>query len=252
MILRHLLLVVERDFRLLIEYRLFLIIRWLWFGIQIAIFGLAISQLVVLEGYINYYAAGIYVATLYSAAMFVAVDISEEAEHGVVDYLLSLPINRNVLIIGRAIGGGLRSLAATAPPLVITLLYVGVRNPYTLISAVAGLALLSFGVAGLAITIVSLLKSGAKTDILLGALDAFVIRLSTVFYPREFMPEAYSAAAAVNPLTHASEVFRWALGLPYEGDPIFSMVMLLAFMVSMTSIGVYLYEKRMEGGGWTS
>ncbi len=248
---RHLILVVERDFRLLIEYRLFLLIRWLWFAIQIAVFGLAISKLVILENYINYYAAGIYVATLYTAAMFVAFDISEEAEHGFVDYLLSLPINRNVLIIGRALGGGLRSLVATAPPLVVTLLFVGVTNPYTLINALIGLALLSFGVAGLAITIVSLLKSGAKTDILLGALDAFVIRLSTVFYPMEFMPPAYSAAAAVNPLTHAAEVFRWALGIGSEAPPTFSMVILLAFMISMTSIGIYLYERRMEGGGWT-
>jgi len=249
--LRHLILVIERDFRLLMEYRLFLLIRWLWFSIQIAVFGLAISRLVILDDYINYYAAGIYVATLYSAAMFVAFDISEEAEHGFVDYLLSLPINRNILIIGRAVGGGLRSLAATAPPLILTLLFVGVRNPYTLFNALIGLSLLSFGVAGLAITIVSLLKSGAKTDILLGALDAFVIRLSTVFYPREFMPPAYSTAAAVNPLTHAAEVFRWALGLSYETPPTFSMVILLAFMISMTCIGIYLYERRIEGGGWT-
>ncbi len=249
--LDHLLLVIERDVRMIIQYKLFLIIRWLWYFLQVTIFGLAISYLVVVENYLFYYAAGIYVATLYSTAMFVAFDISEEAEHGFVDYLLSLPIDRRVLIVGRAIGGGIRSFLATIPPLLFTLYLIGVRDIPILIEASIGLLLLSFGVAGLGISIVSFLKSGDKTDILLGAIDAFIIRLSTVFYPKAFMPPFYSAPAAVNPLTHAAELFRWGLGIQSEGDPIFSFVILLAFMIAMTTTGIYLYEKRMEGGGWT-
>jgi ABC-2 type transport system permease protein len=218
---------------------------------QVIIFGLAISFLVTVENYFYYYAAGIYVATLYSTSMFVAFDIAEEAEHGVVDYLLSLPINRKVLIIGRGIGGGIRSILATAPPLIFTLYLIGIKSPVILLEAFIGLLLLSFGIAGLGITIVSLLKSGDKTDILLGALDAFIIRLSTVFYPKAFMPPAYSYAAEYNPLTHASDLFRWGLGIFAEGDPTYSLVILIAFTIFTTSIGVYLYEKRMEGGGWT-
>jgi len=247
----HLVLVVERDLRMILQYKLFLVLRWLWFFMQVVIFGLAISYLVVVSDYINYYAAGIYVATLYSTSMFIAFDIQEEAEHGVVDYLLSLPINRRVLIIGRAIGGGLRSILATLPPLIFVLIMIGVKDLFTLLYAFLGLLLLSFGMAGLAITIVSILKSGDKVDILLGAIDAFIIRLSTVFYPRAFMPPYYSAISVLNPLTHASELFRWGLGLPSEGDPIFSLFILLAFMLSMTTVGILLYERRMEGGGWT-
>lgn len=247
----HLVLVVERDLRMILQYKLFLVLRWFWFFMQVVIFGLAISSLVVVSDYINYYAAGIYVATLYSTSMFIAFDIQEEAEHGVVDYLLSLPINRRVLIIGRAIGGGLRSILATLPPLIFVLFLIGVRDAYTLASASIGLLLLSFGMAGLAITIVSILKSGDKVDILLGAIDAFIIRLSTVFYPRAFMPPSYSAISVFNPLTHASELFRWGLGLPSEGDPLFSLFILFGFMVSMTTVGILLYERRMEGGGWT-
>lgn len=248
--LRQLILVVERDIKLILEYKMFLLLRWLWYFMQVIIFGLAISLLVELEYYFHYYAAGIYVATLYSTAIFVAYDIAEEADHGVVDYLLSLPINRRILIIGRAVGGGLRSILATGPPLIFTLVLIGVRDIFILLSSLVGLILLSFGIAGLGITIVSFLKSGDKTDILLGAIDAFIIRLSTVFYPRAFMPGAYSSIAAVNPLSHASDLFRWGLGVFSEGDPIFSLVVLVAFTIATSSIGIYLYERRMEGGGW--
>lgn len=249
--IRQLLLVIERDLRMISQYKMFLVLRWLWYFIQVVIFGLAISIMVNVEGYFNYYAAGIYIATLYSTAMFVAYDIAEEAEHGVIDYLLSLPIHRRTLEVGRAIGGGLRSILATGPPLAFTLYIIGVRNLYTLLNALIGLALLSFGVAGLGITIVSILKSGDKTDILLGALDAFIIRLSTVFYPRAFMPAVYSSAAITNPLTHASDLFRWGLGITIgDIDPALSMIVLIAFALSTTSFGIYLYERRMEGGGW--
>lgn len=250
--LRQLLLIIERDIRMLTQYKMFLILRWLWFFIQVAIFGIAISFLIGIDEYFKYYAAGIYVATLYSSAMFVAYDIMEEAEHGVIDYLLSLPIHRRTLEIGRALGGGIRSILATAPPLIFTLILVGIRDILTLGEALIGLFLMSFGVAGLGITIVSILKSSDKTDILLGAMDAFIIRLSTIFYPRNFMPTVYSLAASLNPLTYTSDLFRWGLGITFsEIDPMFSLVMLLAFALSMTSFGVYLYEKRMEGGGWT-
>lgn len=250
--IRHLLLIIERDIRMISQYKMFLVLRWLWYFIQIIIFGLAISLLVEVGDYFRYYAAGIYVATLYSTAIFVAFDISEEAEHGVIDYLLSLPIHRRTLEIGRALGGGIRSIIATLPPLIFTLVLLGVGNIIILIEAAIGLFLLSFGVAGLGITIVSILKSGDKTDILLGAMDALIIRLSTIFYPRTFMPEAYASLASFNPLTYASDLFRWGLGVPgAEIDPNISLVFLIAFAVSMTSIGVYLYERRMEGGGWS-
>lgn len=249
--LKQLWLIVERDVRLILQYRAFLVMRWLWYFIQVTVFGVALSMLVNFENYFAYYAAGIYVATLYSTAIFTAYDIAEEAEHGFVDYLLSLPIERRLLEVGRAVGGGLRSMLVTAPPLLFTLYAVGIRDVVTLISSAVGLFLLAFGVAGLGILIVSALKSADKTDIVLGIIDAFIVRLSTVFYPKAFMPVVYASISMLNPLTYASEMFRWGLGVPfYEVDPAASLVALLAFATSMTWIGILFYERRLEAAGW--
>ena len=83
--------------------------RAIWFVSQIALFGLIASRMMSVPNYFQYYVAGLSVMTLYSAAIFIGFDIYEEAEHGVFEYMLSLPVSRRQLVVGRSIGGGLRS-----------------------------------------------------------------------------------------------------------------------------------------------
>jgi len=80
------------------------IMRALWFVSQIAFFGLIASRMVVVEDYFRYYVSGLSIMTLYSAAIFIGFDIYEEAEHGVFEYLLSLPVSRRQLVLGRSVG----------------------------------------------------------------------------------------------------------------------------------------------------
>ncbi len=254
--IRNIFLVAERDFRLISQQKAFIVVRWIWYFVQVAIFGYALASLVSLPHYREYYATGIYIVTLYSSSITIAYEILEEAEDGIVDYLLSLPISRKELELGRSIGGGLRGLAITLPPFITTLYLVGVSDPLLLIEAGISLFLLSFGVAGLGITLASGLKSGDKTDIILGMIDAFVARLSTVFYPLEAISKSspiYGTLAQLNPLTYAADVLRAALLIPpgISLDPIMSIIILLAFAVGTTSLAVVFYERNLEGGGWT-
>jgi ABC-2 type transport system permease protein len=69
--------------------------------------------------YFNYYAAGIIITMLYSTAVFIGYDIYEEADHGVIEYLLSVPVSRKELVLGRSIGGGLRSFLYVGPMMLL-------------------------------------------------------------------------------------------------------------------------------------
>ncbi|MEM3832750.1 MAG: ABC transporter permease [Thermoprotei archaeon] len=251
-------LVAERDLRLINQQKAFMTMRWIWFFVQVAVFGYALANLVSPSYYYykEYYTIGIYVVTLYSSSITIAYEILEEAESGVVDYLLSLPITRKELELGRSIGGGLRGLIITLPPFITALYLVGIADPILLIEAGISIFLLSFGVAGLGITLASTLKSGDKTDIILGMMDAFIARLSTVFYPIQAITKSnpvYGILARVNPLTYAADVLRAALLVP-QGiplDPIMGIVILLAFAIGTTTLAILFYERNLEGGGWT-
>jgi ABC-2 type transport system permease protein len=243
-----------------LQYKFLIILRTIWFAAQIAFFGLIASRMVVpalADIYFEYYVAGVVIMMLYSASVFIGYDIFEEAEHGVFEYLLSLPVSRRELVLGRSIGGGIRSFIFVGPIMAITLLVIGLTNPLHFVIAFAALFLFAFGVSGMSITIAVGLKSGDRFDILMGTLNAFIVRLSTTMYPQAFVQNAsqsYAAISQFNPVTFASDLFRWGVGieryLTMSPMPLAAIIGLVVFFCTFTFIGVTIYERRLEGGGW--
>jgi ABC-2 type transport system permease protein len=210
--------------------------------------------------YFEYYVSGVIIMMLYSTSVFIGYDIFEEAEHGVFEYLLSLPLSRRELVVGRSIGGGIRSFVFVGPLIVITLFIIGqsyLLDPFNLSLALLSLFLFAFGVSGLSITIAVGLKSSDRFDILMGAFNAFIIRLSTVMYPQEFVEKSsrvYASLTSFNPVTFASDLFRWGTGIEkymtIHPMPLAAMIGLVIFFSTFMFIGVMIYERRLEGGGW--
>lgn len=253
-----LLFIVERDLRMFLQYKFLIVMRTIWFAAQISFFGLIVSRLVVVDlqdVYFQYYVAGIIVMMLYSTSVFIGYDIFEEAEHGVFEYLLSLPVSRRELVVGRSIGGGIRSFVFVGPLIAIALAILGIANPISLVISLLALFFFAFGVSGMSITIAVALKSGDRFDILMGVLDALIIRLSTVMYPQIYIQNAsqvYAAIANFNPVSFASDLFRWGVGIEryLAFTPLMAIMGLIVFFVTFTFISIAIYEKRLEGGGW--
>ena len=243
-----------------LQYKFLIIMRAIWFVAQVAFFGLIASRMVVPEIadiYFEYYVAGIVVMMLYSTSVFIGYDIFEEAEHGVFEYLLSLPVSRRELVLGRSIGGGIRSFIFVGPLIAISLFVIGLANPINFLIAFSALFLFAFGVSGMSITIAVGLKSGDRFDIFMGVFNAFIIRLSTTMYPQVFLEDAnqaYAALSQFNPVTFASDLFRWGVGieryLTMNPMPLAAILGLVIFFSAFTFVGVTIYEKRLEGGGW--
>lgn len=251
------LLVVERDIRLFFQYKFMIIMRAIWFVSQIALFGLIASRLVNIPNYFQYYVSGLSIMTLYSAAIFIGFDIYEEAEHGVFEYLLSLPVTRRQLVLGRSIGGGLRAFIYVGPLIGVSLYVIGAINPLNFLVALFSLFLFAFGVSGLSITIAVIIKSSDRFDILMGILDALIVRLSTAMYPLAIVQKSnpfYGWLANFNPITFTADLFRWGTGIESVyfvlNNPLLPLLGVVAFFSFFTFVGVIIYERRIEGGGW--
>jgi ABC-2 type transport system permease protein len=230
--------------------------RAIWFVSQIAFFGLIASRMInvnAVPDYFRYYVGGLSIMTLYSAAIFIGFDIYEEAEHGVFEYLLSLPISRRQLVLGRSIGGGLRSFIYVGPLIAISLYVIGSLNPLAFLVSLFALFLFSFGVSGMSITLAVIIKSSDRFDILMGVLDALIVRLSTAMYPLAVVQAAnpaYGGIASFNPVSFAADLFRWGTGIFTLDNPLLPLLGIVAFFGFFTLFGVVIYGKRIEGGGW--
>jgi ABC-2 type transport system permease protein len=248
--------VIERDIRLFFQYKFLIIMRVIWFVSQVLLFGVIAANMVNVPDYFQYYVGGLSVMTLYSTAIFIGFDIYEEAEHGVFEYLLSLPVSRRQLVIGRSIGGGLRAFIYVGPLVAISLFVIGAVNPLSFAIALLALFLFSFGVSGMSIAIAVSIKSSDRFDIFMGVLDAFIVRLSTTMYPLKIIQQTnpiYGWAANLNPLSYAADLFRWGTGLEkiiYVQNPLLPLMGIVAFFGFFTLLGVTIYERMIEGGGW--
>jgi len=235
-----------------------IIMRAIWFVSQIALFGLVASRMISVPkiDYFRYYVAGLSIMTLYSAAIFIGFDIYEEADHGVFEYLLSLPVTRRQLVLGRSIGGGLRSFIYVGPLIVVSLYVIGAINPISFLIALFSLFLFAFGVSGMSITIAVMIKSSDRFDIFMGVLDALIVRLSTAMYPLAYVEGAnplYGWISKFNPVTFVADLFRWGTGVEAIislDNPLLPLLGVIAFFSIFTFVGIIIYERRIEGGGW--
>src|SRR6266567_3363016 len=168
-----------RDVSVLFRTPWIIITRALAFIIQLFVFAFLISGLIHIQGlnFFEYYAVGSVVATIASISFVIGYDIFEEAEEGVLDYLLTLPIPRRQFIIGRALGGAMRAIIYTIPMFLIVAFmpfYVSLFAPFSPVSFAADTARMSL--VGFTLDLPALAGLVAFVVIFLGLGAAFYFR----------------------------------------------------------------------------
>jgi ABC-2 type transport system permease protein len=237
-----------RDVSVLFRTPWIIITRSLAFIIQLFVFAYLISGLINVPGlnFFQYYAVGSVVATIASISFVIGYDIFEEAEEGVLDYLLTLPISRRQFIVGRALGGALRAIIYIIPMFLVVAFIEGFAQPLSILSALLSLFLLAFGVTGMSITVAVSVKSANRFDVVLALLELAVSRASTALYPIAFMPLYVSVFAPFSPVSFAADSARASLvGFTLDLPAIAGLV---AFVVIFLGLGAAFYFRRLEGG----
>src|SRR5437660_8515741 len=244
---RLVLQMAQRDIATLFRTPWIIISRSLAFIIQLFVFAYLISGLVVkFPGFFPYYAVGSVVSVVASISFIIGYDIFEEAEEGLLDYLLTLPIPRREFIIGRALGGAVRAMIYTIPMFAIVAVLENFSNPLSLIAAVLDLFLLAFGVTGLSITVAVSVRSANRFDVFLALMELAIVRASTALYPISFMPSYVASIAPFSPVSFASNGARSLLLGP--GLDLSTLAGLLAFVVVFLGLGAAFYFRKLEGG----
>lgn len=237
-----------RDISVLFRTPWIIISRSLAFIIQLFVFATLISRLVSVQGlnFFQYYAVGSVVGTIASISFIIGYDIFEEAEEGVLDYLLTLPVSRRQFIVGRALGGAVRAMIYVIPMFTIVAFLERFSNPLSLAAALVDLFLLAFGITGLSITVAVSVRSANRFDVVLALLELAIARASTALYPIAYMPSYVAALAPFSPVSFAADSTRSALiGLSLDLPAITGLV---AFVVIFLGLGAAFYFRRLEGG----
>jgi ABC-2 type transport system permease protein len=214
---------IEHDFRNFFRYKWWLIglisMNLADLFIQAVVYNYMISSSVAaqIKSYFDFFAPGLAVTGLFASAFMIGREINMERRREIHHYMLSLPMTRMELAIGRVLSGGLRGMVYMSPLLLTCFIFLGFPSVPELLLILAILFLLAVGISGLSISIAVSTSSLEKFITARGLVYYTLFFCSSVFYPLSLIqdlgasgkfPGLLVTLAEVNPLSSASDMIR--------------------------------------------
>jgi len=253
--------IVEHDFRNFFRYKWWLVglisMNLADLFIMAIVYNRMISDEVAVQikSYFNFFAPGLTVTGLFASAFMIGREINMERRREVHHYMLSLPMTRTELAIGRVLSGGLRGMLYMSPLLITCFAFLGFPKEWWQLPLIlAVLFLLAIGISGLSIAIAVSTSSLEKFITARGLVYYTLFFCSSVFYPLSLIqqlgqegkfPTALVTLAEINPLSSASDLIRsFLLGSPtFSINMVFSVII---FSTLFTLSATFAYIKIIE------
>jgi len=207
-----------------------------------------------ITSYFNFFAPGLTVTGLFASAFMIGREINMERRREIHHYMLSLPMTRLELAIGRVLSGGLRGMIYMSPLLLTCFVFLGFPTVAQLLIILIVLFFLAIGISGLSIAIAVSTSSLEKFITARGLVYYTLFFCSSVFYPLSLIqdlgregkfPAILVNLAEINPLSNASDMIRSFL----LGTPPFSPNMILSvivFSTIFTLVAAFAYIEIIE------
>jgi ABC-2 type transport system permease protein len=252
--------IIEHDFRNFLRYKWWLVglisMNLADLFIMAVVYNTMLTDAIKSEitNYFNFFAPGLAVTGLFASAFMIGREINMERRREVHHYMLSVPMTRMELAIGRVLSGGLRGMVYMVPLLLTCFIFLGFPTVLQLLMILGVLFLLAIGISGLSITIAVSTSSLEKFITARGLVYYTMFFCSSVFYPLSLIqdlgrdgkfPGILVTFAELNPLTSASDMIRSFL-LGYPAFSYYSIVTVVIFSLSFTLVAAFAYIKIIE------
>jgi hypothetical protein len=237
--------------RLLLSERMWLVLAWALYSLQLSIYGSLVSRLVTsVQDYFFYYAVGLMVMIVFDSASDLGRHLVEHGHEGELPYYLSLPISRRGFLAANLLYGGTNTVLRVFPPLVGALIFFNKLTAVGLAAALVALLFLGFGISSLMISLSFIaFKSIDLYNSALIGMAALLVRFSTVFYPLVFVDSQYRGAPYATPLTYGADLTRWVLGFDPNLllNPFLAVAVVTAVAIGTMSMSALVMDKIIEG-----
>ena len=208
-----------------------------------------------IKSYFDFFAPGLAVTGLFASAFMIGREVNMERRREIHHYMLSLPMTRYELAVGRVISGGVRGLIYMTPLLLTCFLFLGFPSAPQLLMIIATLFLLAMGISGLSISIAVSTSSFEKFVTARGLVYYTLFFCSSVFYPLSLIqdlgrtgkfPAPLVVLAEVNPLSNASDMIRnFLLGFPKDFS-FLTLINVVIFSAIFTAAAAFAYMKIIQ------
>jgi ABC-2 type transport system permease protein len=244
---------IERDFRNFLRYKWWLVGMIAMNLADLFIMALVYNRMLnqnIVKNYFDFFAPGLAVTGLFASAFMIGREINMERRREVHHYMLSLPMRRVELAVGRVLSGGFRGMVYMLPLLFTCFAFVVFPNFGQLLVILGVLFLLAIGISGLSISIAVSTSSLDKFVTARGLVYYALFFCSSVFYPlsliqelgvKGLFPSPLVTLAEINPLSNAADMIRsFILGAPFQFSYL-SVVDVAIFSATFTLVAAFAY-----------
>jgi ABC-2 type transport system permease protein len=195
--------------------------------------------------YFEFIAPGLMAMVIMFAAMTgLAASISRERELGTLDGILSAPISRLAIVLGKSLAQVVRGLLQAILALILAIVFFGVvvHGSYLLLLLLLLLTVFSF--IGIGIMISALASEQETAMTIMMTITFPMLFLSGALFPIQQMPTAIQAVSKFLPLTYAVNALRECivLGTGLSGMMLEIWVM-LGFGIVFTVLAIPVFQR---------
>lgn len=197
--------------------------------------------------FVGFIIAGTIVQGTLFAGLTGGIALAADIEGGFFDRLMTAPVARVSLVLGRIAGAAVLGVAQVAVFLAVALLFgASYEGGVPGVIEVAGLAACTAGAVCAVACAIALLTGSMQLMQNLFPLMFVLLFTAPAFFPRDFLAPAMGAIAPFNPLTYVVEGMRAALHAdPALGSPLHGLLSALAFLIAATMFAVLAMRRRV-------
>ncbi len=226
-------------------------------AIWLLLFGQMFNRMVSLPGasssfgtssYMAFFTPGVIMMTMLFGAGQTGLGLIQDMDSGFLDKLLTTPINRFAIILGKLLGDLTRMVMQSL--LILTIATIaGVRfhaGALAIIFIVAISGLFGMALAGIN-TIIALKTRNTETTFLIGNfVNLPLMFTSTSMMPKSFLPNWMQTIANLNPITYGIEGMRGLITTGFDPNQVFPAMIVLGTIAALSiTTATFMFKSRV-------
>lgn len=220
-------------------------------AIWLLLFGQMFNRMVSLPGasntfgtdnYMAFFAPGVIMMTMLFGAGQTGLGLIQDMDSGFLDKLLTTPINRFAILLGK-MGGDLTRMVMQSLLILVMATLAGVHIRTGLLGVL--FVVIISGLFGMALaginTMIALQTRNTEATFLLGNfVNLPLMFMSTAMMPKAFLPDWMQKVVQVNPITYGIEGMRGLVTTGFDPNKVFPAIIVLGSIAALSIIGATL------------
>ncbi|MEM0378170.1 MAG: ABC transporter permease [Thermosphaera sp.] len=247
----NILLIARRDLARFWRYKYWLAGQVAMNLADILIFGLIFNGVVnrqLIPDYVRFVTPGILCLSLFISSFSIGREVGVELRREVTHYLLTLPVRRESLIIGRLLGGALRGLMYQAGFLLFATIILTVPTPRGWAYILPTSFLVALTMSSISISLSTVTRDFNLQATIRSLTYYMLFFVSNIFYPQAVIALRLGPLAPIvnySPLTMATNIYRWAFQYDVSIDPLYNFIGLTLWSAIIAILAYRLYIRNL-------